>query len=158
MPYFSSSEAVIGIGDGKLVLSQKSGYPYDGAVHFIVRENTVGDAVLSCYLPDSAKNIAVSGAIYSQEGGMLNLYIGAQTAEITVTFDLPFDAETPVGAHNEKDGVYTILRGNLMYSVTTDAPLAVPYTALMANAAQYKLRPLFDAYETDHAPRQVLFS
>ena len=45
-----------------------------------------------------------------------------------------------------------------MYSVTTEEALDISHVSLMAGAEGYTLRPLFDAYETDHAPRQVLFS
>ena len=98
------------------------------------------------------------GAEYTLDGGMLHLSVTADTTEISIDFALPYHAEVPVGEHNEKDGVYAIFRGNAMYSVTTDEALAISHDALIAGAEGYTLRPLFDAYETDHAPRQVLFS
>ncbi|MBR5222499.1 MAG: glycoside hydrolase family 127 protein [Clostridia bacterium] len=162
VPYFSSSDARIPVGGGQLVLSQKSAYPIEGKTVFNVKENTAGNVTLACYLPDvssyTAENITVSGASYSVDGGMLYLSVTAETREITVDFDVPYHAETPVGAHNEKDGVWAIFRGNVMYSVTADMPLDLPHEALIAGVDGYELRPLFDAYETDHAPRQVLFS
>jgi hypothetical protein len=46
-----------------------------------------------------------------------------------------------------------------MYSVTTDTLLDCTGEDLIAGKVEgVTLRPLFDAYETDHAPRQVLFS
>ena len=158
VPYFSSSDAEIPVGGGVLSLVQKTAYPTGGKTVFTVRENTAGNVTLFCYLPDTAQNVSVSGADYSVDGGMLYLTVTAETREITVDFDVPYHAEVPVGEHNEKDGVYAIFAGNVMYSVTTDSVLAVPHADLMAGADGYALRPLFDAYETDHAPRQVLFS
>ena len=160
VPYFSSSDAKIGIGGGTLVLSQKSEYPLGGKTVFAVKNNTVGHPVtLSCYLPDTAQDVTVSGAAYSVDGGMLHLCVTAESTEITVDFSLPYSIETPVGEHNEKDGVYAIFRGNVMYSVTTDEPLSISCADLIAGSVEGAvLRPLFDAYETDHAPRQVLFS
>ena len=74
-------------------------------------------------------------------------------------FDIPYSVESPIGEHNETVGVYTVFRGNLMYSVTTDEPLDHSWADLVAGGVEeVTLRPLFDAYETDHAPRQVLFS
>ena len=156
--YFSSSDADIPVSGGVLSLAQKSAYPIGGKTVFTVKENTAGNVTLACYLPDTAQNVTVSGANYSVDGGMLNLSVTAETGEITVDFDVPYHAETPVGEHSEKDGVYAIFRGNVMYSVTTDSVLDVPHTELISGADEYALRPLFDAYETDHAPRQVLFS
>ena len=158
VPYFSSSDAVIAVGGGMLTLAQKSAYPIHGKTVFTVRKNTAGNITLSCCLPDTAEQIIVSGVDYTVSGGMLMLFVTAETREITVNFDVPYHAETPVGMHNEKDGVYAIFRGNLMYSVTTDSVLDIPHTDLIAGKEGYVLRPLFDAYETDHAPRQVLFS
>ncbi len=160
VPYFSSSDAKIPVGGGVLSLSQKTAYPYDGHVTFAVRDNSVGQPItLSCYIPVSAQNLTVSGADYTYENGMLNITVTAQTSCITVDFAIPYSVESPVGEHSEKIGVYTIFRGNLMYSVTTDKPLDLPWTDLIAGKVEgITLRPLFDAYETDHAPRQVLFS
>jgi DUF1680 family protein len=158
VPYFSSSDAEIPVGGGVLSLSQKSSYPMEGKTVFTVKNNTAGDVVLSCYLPDTAEQLAVAGAEYSVDGGMLSLHVTADTTEISIDFVLPYHAETPVGEHNEKDGFYAIFRGNAMYSVTTDEALSVSHDALIAGADGLTLRPLFDAYETDHAPRQVLFS
>ena len=158
VPYFSSSDAEIPVGGGVLSLSQKSSYPMEGKTVFTVKNNTAGEVVLSCYLPDTAEQLAVAGAEYSVDGGMLSLHVTADTTEITIDFVLPYHAETPVGEHNEKDGFYAIFRGNAMCSVTTDEALAISHDALIAGMDGYTLRPLFDAYETDHAPRQVLFS
>ena len=160
VPYFSSSDAEIPVGGGVLSLSQKTAYPYDGHVSFTVRENTVGNPItLSCYVPAAAHNLTVSGADYTYENGMLNIVVTAQTSCVTLDFAIPYSVESPVGVHNEKDGVYTIFRGNLMYSVTTDEMLDCSWTDLIAGKVEgVTLRPLFDAYETDHAPRQVLFS
>ena len=158
VPYFSSSDAEIPVGAGILTLSQKSAYPIGGKTVFTVRNNTAGNVTLSCYLPDTAQNLCVMGAEYTLDGGMLHLSVTADTTEISIDFAIPYHAEVPVGEHNEKDGVYAIFRGNAMYSVTTDEALAISHDALIAGAEGYTLRPLFDAYETDHAPRQVLFS
>ncbi len=158
VPYFSSSDAEISVGEGILTLSQKSAYPIGGKTVFTVRNNTAGNVTLSCYLPDTAQNLCVTGAEYTLDGGMLHLSVTADTTEISIDFALPYHAEVPVGEHNEKDGVYAIFRGNAMYSVTTDEALTISHDALIAGAEGYTLRPLFDAYETDHAPRQVLFS
>ncbi len=160
VPYFSSSDAVLSVGGGELVLSQKSAYPISGKTVFSVKGNTVTRPVtLSCYLPDSAQNLTVSGAAYSVDSGMLKLSVTAETTEIMVDFSLPYSVETPVGEHNEKVGVYAIFRGNVMYSVTTDEVLDSSAAELIAGKVEgVSLRPLFDAYETDHAPRQVLFS
>ena len=160
VPYFSSSDAEIPVSGGVLSLSQKTAYPYDGHVTFVVRENTVGTPVtLSCYVPVSAQNLTVSGADYTYKNGMLNITVTAQTLSITVDFAMPYSVESPVGAHNEKVGVYAIFRGNLMYSAATDEPLDHSWADLVAGKVEgFALRPLFDAYETDHAPRQVLFS
>lgn len=160
VPYFSSSDAEIPVGGGFLSLSQKTAYPYDGHVSFTVRENSVGNPItLSCYVPAAAHNLTVSGADYTYENGMLNIVVTAQTSCVTLDFDIPYSVESPVGVHNEKVGVYTIFRGNLMYSVTTDEMLDCSWADLIAGKVEgVTLRPLFDAYETDHAPRQVLFS
>ncbi|MBO5649056.1 MAG: glycoside hydrolase family 127 protein [Clostridia bacterium] len=158
VPYFSSSDAKIAIGNGHLSLSQKTAYPFEGSVEFCVKENTAGSVILSCYLPDTAQSVQVSGALYAQENGMLLLYVNEQTTMISVRFRLPYHAEAPQGQQNEREGVYAIFRGNLQYSVTVDAPISVPHDALIAGVEEYPLRPLFDAYETDHASRQVLFS
>jgi DUF1680 family protein len=160
VPYFSSSDAAIPVGGGVLSLSQKTAYPYEGHVSFTVRENSVGSPItLSCYVPAAAHNLTVSGADYTYENGMLNIVVTAQTSCVTVDFAIPYSVESPVGVHNEKVGVYTIFRGNLMYSVTTDEMLDCSWTDLIAGKVEgVTLRPLFDAYETDHAPRQVLFS
>ena len=158
VPYFSSSDAVIAVGEGSLTLSQKSSYPIAGKTIFTVRENTAGNVTLSCYLPDTAQDLCVTGADYSIDGGMLYLTVTAETKEIQIDFAIPYHTETPVGEHNEKDGVYAIFRGNAMYSVTTDEALDIDCAALIAGTEDHPLRPLFDAYETDHAPRQVLFS
>ena len=160
VPYFSSSDAVIPVGDGELVLSQKTAYPICGKTSFAVKKNTVLRPVtLSCYLPDSAQNVTVVGADYAIADGMLHITVTADTAEISLDFTLPYSVETPVGAHNEKVGVYAIFRGNVMYSVTTDEELSCSWADLIAGrVGGVTLRPLFDAYETDHAPRQVLFS
>ena len=159
VPYFSSSDAEIAVGGGVLVLSQKTAYPTGGKTVFTVKENTAGNVTLACYLPDAAQNVTVSGADYSVDGGMLYLSVTAESAKIAVDFSLPYSVESPVGEHSEKDGVYAIFRGNLMYSVTTDKPLALSWADLIAGKVEgIALRPLFDAYETDHAPRQVLFS
>jgi DUF1680 family protein len=158
VPYFSSSDAILAVGDGSLTLSQKSAYPIAGKTVFTVKENTAGNVILSCYLPDTVQNLCVTGADYSIDGGMLYLTVTAETKEIRIDFAIPYHTETPVGEHNEKDGVYAIFRGNAMYSVTTDETLDIDCAALIAGMEEYPLRPLFDAYETDHAPRQVLFS
>lgn len=158
VPYFSSSEARIPLQGGVLSVIQKTAYPTDGKTVFVIRENTVPAPVtLSCYIPDSAYDIRVTGAAYTVENGMLLLTVTGETERIELAFSVPFHTEAPVGAHNIKDA-RAIFRGNLMYSVTTETPL--PYSAdeLIEGRDGARLRPLIDAYETDHAPRQVLFS
>ena len=143
---------------------------------------------LRCYLPDTAEHLCVrkadlsfaddtataaaAGATtvtavsvdpeYTVDNGMLSITVTKQTAEIMIDFDLPYHTEIPVGAHNRKD-VCAIFRGNLMYSVTVENEAeCTSAKTLIANAEKNptssKLRPLFDAYETDHNQRQVLFS
>ncbi|MBQ8577192.1 MAG: glycoside hydrolase family 127 protein [Clostridia bacterium] len=162
VPYFSSSEVYISIPGGSLTLVQKTGYPLNGKTVFSIPEIMEGTHItLSCYLPDTAENLTVSGAEYTVENGMLNLLLTDKTHEIVIDFALPFHTETPTGKHNIKDA-NAIFRGNLMYSVTTDTPLSVSAAELIRDTenptAPHSLRPLYDAYETDHAPRQVLFS
>ncbi len=158
VPYFLSSDATLTLADGTLSLSQLYKAGETESVCFTVRDNTCTAPVsLSCYLPDTAENLTVSGADYTAADGMLCLTLTADTTVVTVSYTLPLTKETPVGAHNTKDA-YILLRGNRMQSVTADAPLACTADALLAGTADVTLRPLYDAYETDHKPRQVLFS
>ncbi len=158
VPYFSSSDAVLTLACGTLSLSQLYRSGDTESVRFTVTDAAVTAPVtLSCYLPDTACDLSVSGAAYRMEDGMLLLTLTADTREINITYSLPYTKETPIGAHNTK-ALWAIFRGNRMYSVTTDEMLSVTADDILAGEADVKLRPLYDAYETDHAPRQVLFS
>ncbi|MGN1410669.1 MAG: hypothetical protein ACI4XJ_10925 [Eubacteriales bacterium] len=166
VPYFSSSDAQITLPAGKIGIRQRTSYPYEGKVVFTVTENTLNSPVsLVCYLPDTADCVIVDGASYSVDGGMLYIALNSSVREIRVSFSMPYHKETPVGAHNEKD-VYAIFRGNLMYGVTVqkDSPqptadeLLSELNETASESVKLIARPLFDAYETDHAPRLVLFS
>jgi len=159
VPYFSPSDAVLNTANGTLRTSQKTDYPYGGNVHFIFTENRLTAPVtLSCYLPDTARDLAVCGAEYTVSEGMLHLRIAPDTAAVHLSFSLPYHTEPTVGKHNVKGGISAVFRGNLMYSVPTDTPLTLSASRLISSPAEYAdLRPLYDACETDHAPRQVLF-
>lgn len=158
VPYFSSSDAVIALGGGTLSLSQHYTSGDSEAVRFTVRHNTcTAPVTLACYLPDTAEALTVSGAESVTAGGMLLLTLTPDTTEVLVRYSLPLTKEIPVGAHNTKDA-YVLLRGNRMQSVTAAAPLAYTADAILAGTADVTLRSLYDAYETDHKPRQVLFS
>ncbi len=158
IPYFSSSDAALTLADGRLSLSQLYKCGDAEAVCMTVTENTVKNPVtLICYLPDTAEALSVSGAEYKVENKMLHLTVTEATKEINITYTLPLTKEAPVGEHNRKD-MWVILRGNRMYSVTTDEMLSVTADDILAGNTDVQLRPLYDAYETDHAPRQVLFS
>ena len=165
LPYLTPLTADIATEDGTFRLSVSTGYPYAGNAKLSVSENTAAGALLCVYLPDGTTGVTVSGARCRRAGTWLLLTLTGEEQEISLSFTLPLDAEVPANA-GDGETRRALFCGNLMLSAKAEnGERALSVTALSTAPVErgtvvcdgITLHPLFDAYETDHEPRQVLF-
>ena len=172
IPYFTDSRVCLSVGDGKLVLTQHTAYPYQGKAEFCVEENTVtGPVTLRCYLPYGASDIAVTGAAFQVQNGeevSLEITLTGETTAAAVSFTIPVNCEVPVGLCS-RGNLWAVFYGNLMLStedVEGAAPLKVSEADMNAAVVSENgcvevngvcMHPLWDAEEKGLGVRRVLF-
>ena len=107
IPFMADSTATLDFDDGKVVIGQRSNYPYGGETQLkIILSASAGEKEIAVFLPDwidkeSVNLINASGNIpYAIEGDFLIVRTSLLTGDImTLRFSMPLRREAP---HNER--------------------------------------------------------
>ncbi|MFA6948007.1 MAG: hypothetical protein WCQ72_03420 [Eubacteriales bacterium] len=158
LPYLCASRARLRFGDYGLTIRQITNYPNEGSVQFRISDYTVPGIIrLRVYLPEWAKNAAVSGAEAKISSDYAFIKLTPETSDVKLTFDIPLHTETPEGDCNAKDK-QLIYYGNLILGTAADAEVSANTEGLTeCRTPQRGCTPLFRSGDTLLEPINTLY-